>query len=230
VENAQHPISQGRLSSGDFVDNSTVFFIGVCHAEKSIDEVKELLVSDRLFAILLPAGLLPEISRGENSNGMETYDEDFEKQIHSLSKTVLSQEGETWLIRIKDQPRIIEVLLAEQVGCDSMDAESIINDSLEELISLITILPDWDSHNDDISEEREVHVGEAYSPPTTRSSRRLKRSKIGTQSPLKLHHANRVREKVAKQPIPANDESLEPIETGPKMSTFNQFEIHPISS
>jgi hypothetical protein len=32
-----NPISQGRLSSGDFVDNFTVFFIGVCHAEKSID-------------------------------------------------------------------------------------------------------------------------------------------------------------------------------------------------
>ena len=225
-----NPISQGRLSSGDFVDNSTVFFIGVCHAEKSIDEVKELLASDRQFAILLPTGLLPEISRGENSNGMETYDEDFEKQIYSLSKIVLSQEGETWLIRIKDQPRIVEVLLAEQVGCDSEDAESIIEDSLDELISLITILPDWDSHNDDISEEREVHVEEAYSPPTTRSSRRLKKAKIETQSPLKLPHANKSKKRVTKQPIPADDESLEPIEAGPKNSTFNQFEVQPISS
>jgi hypothetical protein len=161
---------------------------------------------------------------------METYDEDFEKQIYSLSKIVLSQEGETWLIRIKDQPKIVEVLLAEQIGCDSVDAESIIDDSLEELISLITILPDWDSHNDDISEEREVHVGEAYSPPSTRSSRRLKRSKIGTQSPLKPSRDNKVSEKVAKQSIPADDESLEPIETVPKKSTFNQFEVQPISS
>jgi hypothetical protein len=39
-----------------------------------------LLASDRQFAILLPTGLLPEISRGENSNGMDTYDEDFEKK------------------------------------------------------------------------------------------------------------------------------------------------------
>ncbi len=117
-----------------------------------------------------------------------------------MSKIVLSQEGETRLIRIKDQPRIVEVLLAEQVGCDSVDAKSIMDDSLEELISLITILPDWDIHNDDISEEREVHVGEVYSPPTTRSSRRLKRSKIGTQSPLKPPHDNKVSEKVAKQP------------------------------
>jgi hypothetical protein len=111
-----------------------------------------------------------------------------------------------------------------------VDAESIITDNLEELVSLIMILPDWDIHNDDISEEREVHVGEVYSPPTTRGSRRLKRSKIGTQSPLKPPHANKVSEKVAKQPIPANDESLGPIETVPKISTFNQFEEQPISS
>jgi hypothetical protein len=135
---------------------------------------------------------------------METYDEDFEKQTYSLSKIVLSQEGETWLIRINDQPRIVEVLLAEQVGCDSLDAESIIDGSLEELISQIPILPDWDVHNEDISEEREVHVGEVYSPPTTRSSRRLKTSKTGTQSPLKPNHTNKVNEKIAEQPIPAN--------------------------
>jgi hypothetical protein len=59
-----NPISQGRLGSGEFADNSTVFFIGVCHAEKSLDEVKGLLASDRQFAVvLLPTGLLPEISR-----------------------------------------------------------------------------------------------------------------------------------------------------------------------
>ena len=38
-----NPISQGRLGSTEFVDNNNVFFIGVCHAEKSVDEVKELL-------------------------------------------------------------------------------------------------------------------------------------------------------------------------------------------
>jgi hypothetical protein len=59
------------------------------------------------------------------------------KCIYSLSKIVLSQEGDTWLVRIKDQPRIVEVLLAKQVGCGSLDAEPIIDDSLEELIAQI---------------------------------------------------------------------------------------------
>ena len=31
-----NPISQGRLGSGEFSDNSAVFFIGVGHAEKSL--------------------------------------------------------------------------------------------------------------------------------------------------------------------------------------------------
>ncbi len=205
------------------MDNSTVFFIGVCQAEKSIDEVKELLASDRQFAILLPTGLLPELSRGENSNGMETYSEDFEKQIYSLSKIVLSQEGETWLIRIKDQPKIVEVLLQEHVGCADADVATIISDSLEALITQVTVLPDWHEHNREICLEREVHVGEVHSPPATRRSSRLKRHKSGAQPPSQP-------KLISEQPISDNDEPVEPIESGSNSSNFNQFEVQPITS
>ena len=133
-----NPISQGRLGSTEFVDNTNVFFIGVCHAEKSVDEVKELLSSDKQFAILLPTGLLSEISRGENNHGNEIHDCELEKQILSLSKIVLSQEGETWLIRINDQPKFVEVLTAEQVGCDEEEITCIFDSSLEELTSQVT--------------------------------------------------------------------------------------------
>jgi hypothetical protein len=81
--------------------------------KKAADEVKQLLASDRQFAILLPTGLLSEISREENSNGMEVYNKDIERQIHDLSKIVLSQEEETWLIRINKHPKIVEVLISE---------------------------------------------------------------------------------------------------------------------
>ena len=177
-----NPISQGRLGSTDFVDNSNVFFIGVCHAEKSVDEVKELLSSDKQFAILLPTGLLSEISRGENNENNETFDNVLEKQIHSLSKIVLSQEGETWLIRVKDQPRIVEVLTAEQVGCNEVDATCILENSLEELITQVTILPDWHEHNSEITEERETHVGEACSSLAARRSSRNKRARLSAKS------------------------------------------------
>jgi hypothetical protein len=83
-----NPISQGRLGSGEFSDNSAVFFIGVCQAEKSLDEVKGLLARNKQFAVLLPTGLLPEISRGENVQGKGSYDQELEDQIYNLSKVV----------------------------------------------------------------------------------------------------------------------------------------------
>ena len=77
-----NPISQGRLGSVDFADNSAVFFIGVCQAGKAADEVKQLLASDKQFAILLSTGLLSEISREENSDGVEIHNKKIERQIH----------------------------------------------------------------------------------------------------------------------------------------------------
>ncbi len=88
-----NPISQGRLGSADFTDNSAVFFIVVCQAEKAADEVKQLLASDKQFTILLATGLLSEISREENRDGVEIHNKEIERQIHDLSKIVLSQEG-----------------------------------------------------------------------------------------------------------------------------------------
>ncbi len=191
--------------------------------EKSIDEIKDLLVSDRQFAILLPTGLLPELSRGENSNGMETYNEDFERQIYSLSKIVLSQEGKTWLTRIKNQPKMVEVLLQEHVGCADSDVATIISDSLEALITQVTVLPDWDDHNREVSLEREVHVGEVHSPPATRRSTRLKRHKSGVRLTVEP-------KSTLEQPISGNDESVEPIGSNSRSSSFNQFEVQPITS
>jgi hypothetical protein len=166
-----NPISQGRLGSGEFSDNSAVFFIGVCHAEKSLDEVKGLLASNKQFAVLLPTGLLSEISRGENVQGKGLYDQEVEEQIFNLSKIVLSQEGETWLVRIKDQPKIVEVLVAEDVGCDVPEAIDILAESIDELLLQISVLPDWDEHNNEVHRQREVQLEEveestSQHPPT----------------------------------------------------------------
>ena len=42
-----NPISQGRLNSVDFVDKSNVFYIGINHAEKIIEEIREMVLSDK---------------------------------------------------------------------------------------------------------------------------------------------------------------------------------------
>jgi hypothetical protein len=63
-----NPISQGgRLNSVDFADKANVFYLGINHAEKIIDEIKEMLFSDTQFAVLIPTGLISEIARKRTS-------------------------------------------------------------------------------------------------------------------------------------------------------------------
>ena len=98
---------------------------------------------------------MPEISREENDQGKGSYNKDLEEQIFNLSKIVLSQEGETWLVRINDQPKIVEVLIAEDVGCNAPDdAIDIFADSIKELILQVSILPDWHEHNNEVHQHR----------------------------------------------------------------------------
>ncbi len=153
---------------------------------------------------------------------MEIHNKEIERQIHDLSKIVLSQEGETWLVRIYEQPKVVEVLISEQVGCDILEAETIFQDSLETLIMQVTILPDWDAHNCEIAEEREVHVAEVHAPLTTRSTTHdLKDSEPSTHTSVKgsvlAVDAGKIDSSKSEVIIPES-------------STFNQFEIEPIIS
>jgi hypothetical protein len=226
-----NPISQGRLGSTEFVDNSNTFFIGVCHAEKSVDEVKELLSSDKQFAVLLLTGLLSEISRGENKQSDETHDSVLEKQVHSLSKIVLSQEGETWLMRVNDQPKLVEVLTAEQVGCDEDKATCIFESSLEELITQVIILPDWHEHNSETTEERETHVGEVCSPLAARRSSRNKQAKLSAKSSaatIPVEGTKKAEDKPFEETGSLEDDSCDPLTIEPKSSSYNKIEIEPI--
>ena len=86
--NPTNPISQGRLNSVDFADKDKVFYIGVNHAEKIIEEIKEMIFSDKQFAVLIPTGIISEIARVEDTNGIPTYDRKIEEFIFGLSKIV----------------------------------------------------------------------------------------------------------------------------------------------
>jgi hypothetical protein len=46
-------------------------------------------------------------------------------------------------VRINDQPGIIEVLLAEQVGCSEADAADIFITSIEDLVESSSVKFDW---------------------------------------------------------------------------------------
>jgi hypothetical protein len=161
------------------------------------------------------------------------HDSELEKQIHSLSKIVLSQEGETWLIRINDQPKLVEVLTAEQVGCDENEATCIFESSLEELITQLTILPDWYEHNSEVAEERETHVGEACSPLAARRSGRNKKAKLSGKSSAKTSPNEGVMEaedKPLEETDSQEDNSCDPLTIEPKSSSYNKIEIEPIKN
>ena len=72
-------------------------------------------------------------------------------------------------------------------------------------------------------QEQEVHVGEAYSPPATRRSSRLKKHKSGVSSPEEPKSN-------LKQPTSENIEAIEPMGLNSKESNFNRFETQPIIS
>jgi hypothetical protein len=67
-------------------------------------------------------------------------------------------------VRIKDQPKIVEVLVAEDVGCDVPTAIDILAESIDELILQISVLPDWDEHNNEALRQREVQLEELDEP------------------------------------------------------------------
>jgi hypothetical protein len=126
----------------DFVDKNNVFYIGINHAEKIIEDIKEMVISDKQFALLIPTGLISEISRLEDVNGIPKYDEQLENLIHSLIKIVLSQTNDTWLLKLRDVNKLAEVLITESVGCGFDEITEVMAESIETLILESEHLPD----------------------------------------------------------------------------------------
>ena len=147
----------------------------------------------------------------------------------------LSQEGETWLVRINDQPKIVEVLAAEDVGCNVPDAINILTESIEDLLIQISMLPDWNEHNNEVHSHREVQLEEleettSQLPPRVLRSSRLKRPRVSTENSEKSRNGP-FKEAMPKggTDLDRND-AVHPIKIDPKSSNFNKFEVDPIKS
>ena len=107
----KNPISQGRLSSAT-AKNS--FHIGILHSDGNFRELLDLLEKHQQFAILCPIGVISQLSRKEN-NAQNLWEHDTKKDasIHDLSKVVLSQDNQVWLINLNDSTRFVDVLTAD---------------------------------------------------------------------------------------------------------------------
>ncbi len=162
------------------------------------------------------------------------YNQVLEEQIYNLSKIVLSQEGETWLVRINDQPKIVEVLVAEDVGCDVPEAIDILAESIEDLLLQISILPDWHEHHKEVHQYREVQLEETIPQSRVLRSSRLKKPKLSISLLRSQGNRNMVLSKRQCQKSvrtdPVKNDSVQPIKIDLKISNFNKFEVDPIKS
>jgi hypothetical protein len=109
-----------------------------------------MIFSDEQFAVLISTGIISEIARMEDTNGIPTYNRKIEEFIFGLSKIVLSQTNDTWLLKLREGSKMTEVLVMELVGCDLKEIATIMSDSIEALMIESEILPDWDDHNKEV--------------------------------------------------------------------------------
>ena len=168
----KNPISQGRLSSAT-AKNS--FHIGILHSDGNFRELLDLLEKRQQFAILCPIGVISQLSRKENNaQNLWEHDTKVDSLIHDLSKVVLSQDNQVWLINLNDSTRFVDVLTAEGVGAQDNQIVEIVQSSLDSLISECQPLPDWDIQNNHLEHHEhlvQTRSGESNDRPLPVNSR-----------------------------------------------------------
>jgi hypothetical protein len=99
----------------------------------------------------------------------------------------------------------------------------------------ISVLPDWDEHNNEVHRHREVQLEEleestSQHPPRVLRSSRLKKPRVSTASPMKLKSVPIEETTPEVDTGPDRNDTVPPIKIDPKSSNFNKFEIDPIKS
>jgi hypothetical protein len=93
-------ITQGKLSAAE--ESSGAFHIGVEDVNKVVHLCKSLIMQKKLFAVLIPMSIVGEIARLENDAGERLYDPELITAVEKLSRVILAQDAEMWLISIED--------------------------------------------------------------------------------------------------------------------------------
>ncbi len=64
-----------------------------------------------------------------------------------LSKLVLSQDNQVWLMNLGSHSRFVDVLTTDNIGCSDEEIESICCQSISSLVMENHEFPGWDFHN-----------------------------------------------------------------------------------
>jgi hypothetical protein len=93
-------ITQGKLSVTE--ESHGAFHIGVEDVNKVVNLCKSLIMQKRQFAVLIPMSIVGVIARLENDAGERQYDPDLITAVEKLSRVIMAQDAEMWLISIED--------------------------------------------------------------------------------------------------------------------------------
>ncbi len=91
-------IAQGKLSTSG--DSSVAFHIGIEDVNKVVDLCMMLIKEGKQFAILISTSIVGEIARLENNDSERNYDSELISSVEKLSKIILAQDAEMWLISL----------------------------------------------------------------------------------------------------------------------------------
>ncbi len=76
---------------------------------------RNLISNGKQFAVLMPVSIAGEVARLENSGGERHYDEELLKKVEGLSRIILAQDAEMWLINLNNH-RVNEFVPIHQQG------------------------------------------------------------------------------------------------------------------
>jgi len=88
---------------------------------KVVDQCRNLIANGKQFAVLMPVSIAGEVARLENTGRERHYDEDLLKKVEGLSRIILAQDAEMWLVNLNNH-RFNEFVPIHQQGTD--DAQS----------------------------------------------------------------------------------------------------------
>jgi hypothetical protein len=91
-------VVSGKLSAT--TEAKEAFHIGVEDVNKVVDQCRDLITNGKQFAVLIPVSIAGEIARLENSSGDRHYDDELLKRVEGLSRIILAQDAEMWLLNL----------------------------------------------------------------------------------------------------------------------------------
>jgi hypothetical protein len=100
------------------------FSIGTPHADTGVCEIRELISSGKMFAVLTPISLIPQIARGCKEE--DDVDEAIAEKVNQMTKIVMASTADAWLIHIPGLMRRHEVFTAEQLAQHSLNLEDLV--------------------------------------------------------------------------------------------------------